>query len=157
MSSSSIANPLRRWHKNMGKLKNAVMALLTLALVMIACANDTAVRPALDTVPPSPPVGIGVAARGGDLVQIVWSQNAEADLAGYRVYRAPGETDQFSQVSTTTLVCPWFYDHVAPMETACFRVTAVDENGNESAFSQAVSIYLNNGWRNPPSQPLEPR
>lgn len=141
----------------MGTLRYGMMAVLTLAFLMIACANDTAVTPTLDTVPPSPPVGLEIASAEGDLVQIIWSRNAEPDLAGYRVYRAFSEGSSFSQVSLRTLVCPWFYDHVTPMDMACFKVTAVDESGNESAFSQAVSIYLNNGWRNPPSEPQEPR
>jgi hypothetical protein len=141
----------------MGTLRHAMMVSIVLIVLMAACARDTAVAPAIDTVPPGPPVGLGVASEGGDVVRISWSQNAEPDLAGYKVYRASIEDGLFGPVSPRTVVCPWYYEHVSPMDLACFKVTAVDENGNESAFSQAVGIYLNDGWRNPPLQPQDPR
>jgi hypothetical protein len=156
MSSDSIVHQLRRCLRQMGTFRIGLMASTVFVFLMIACGNDTAVIPA-DTAPPVAPVGLAVDNETGDLVQITWSPNAEPDLAGYRVYRSHGEDGPFSQVSVRMLVCPWFYEHVSPMETACFKVTAVDLSGNESAFSQPVGVYLNNGWRNPPSDPQQPR
>jgi hypothetical protein len=135
----------------------AAVASIVLVILTAACGRDSAGILPVDTVPPVPPVGLAVASEGGNLVRISWSQNAEPDLAGYIVYRASSSDGQYGPISPNTLLCPWYYDHVAPMDLACFRVTAVDESGNESAFSQEVGIYLNNSWRNPPSEPTDPR
>lgn len=141
----------------MGALKYAIAGLVVLIVLIAACGKDVIVGPPIDTVPPNPPVGVGITGEVGDLVRISWSQNAELDLAGYRVYRASSEDEVFMQASARALVCPWYYDHVPPMNVAYFKVTAVDESGNESAFSRAVGIYVSNGWRNPPREPQDSR
>ena len=141
----------------MATLRYVFTASIVLAVLIVGCGTDNSAEPAIDTVPPNPPVGVQVTGEGGDLVSIVWTQNAELDLAGYRVYRACDETGLFGTVSSETLLCPWYYDHVTPQNSACYKVTAVDESGNESAFSQAVSIYLNNGWRDPDRRSQDPR
>jgi hypothetical protein len=125
-------------------------------LVLVAsCSTDKTTTP-IDTMPPLPPVGLQAASEGGDLVRLSWTQNAESDLAGYKVYRSD-EQGSFGPVTAQTLICPWYYGQVTTMEAASFTVTAVDENGNESAFSDPVSVYINTGWRDRYTNPAENR
>ena len=139
----------------MGAFKYMIVAVVTILALAGACAKDEGAGPAIDAVPPLAPVGVEVSSEGADLVQIFWSPNAEADLAGYTVYRSSTADGPFGPVSTRTLQCPWFFANVTVMEMAYFRVTASDQSGNESAFSDVVGIYLNNGWRNPATERVE--
>lgn len=107
-------------------------------------------------MPPLPPVGLQAVCEGGDLVRLTWTQNAESDLVGYKLYRSD-EQGSFGPVTAQTLVCPWYYEQVPMMEATSFSVTAVDESGNESAYSDAVSVYINAGWRDRYTNPAENR
>ncbi|MFZ1948008.1 MAG: hypothetical protein WAW06_10725 [bacterium] len=141
----------------MGAIRHAVLGLTTVLVLFVGCSQDNPTTPAVDTVAPNPPVGIAVEHQGGDLVRVSWDQNAEADLAGYLIYRSSGDAE-LAQATARVLACPWYYDHVPVMgQAVCFRVTAVDEAGNESAFSEAVGIYINNGWRGGATVPIEDR
>jgi hypothetical protein len=139
----------------MGAKRDFVLGLTMVLTIFVGCSQDSSVAPAIDTVAPNPPVGIEVVHQGGDLVRISWDQNAEVDLAGYRVYKSSGGSG-FAPATSRVLACPWYYDHVQTMEQgAAFTVTAVDETGNESAFSRAVDIYINNGWRGGATTPAD--
>jgi len=139
----------------MGAFKYTIVAAVTILALAGACARDEGAGPVIDTVPPLAPVGIEVSSQGDDLVQVFWSPNADADLAGYTVYRSSTPEGPFGPISTRTLECPWFFTRVTVMEITYFRVTALDQTGNESAYSQVVGIYLNKGWRNPPMEPAD--
>jgi hypothetical protein len=52
------------------------------------------------------------------------------------------------------LLCTWWYDTVAPMTAKYYKVTAVDESGNESAFSEVFGLYNNRGGRSGPENPV---
>jgi hypothetical protein len=110
--------------------------------------------PTVDTVPPLPPVGLQIQADE-DLVAIRWDENAEVDLAGYRLYKSSYEDGPFGTVRADLVYCPWFYDDVLPMQMTYYKVTAVDESGNESAFSQIVGIYCNTDRKKQPEAPSE--
>lgn len=139
----------------MGAFRYMIVALITILALVGACARDEGAGPAIDTVPPLAPVGVFVSSTGGDVVQVYWNHNAEIDLAGYSVYMSTTADGPFGPVSTRLLECPWFMTRVERMAVTYFRVTASDESGNESAFSEVVGIYTNNGWRNPTSQAQE--
>jgi fibronectin type 3 domain-containing protein len=139
----------------MGAIRHAALGLTLILVLFVGCSQDSSTAPAVDTVAPNPPIGIMAEREGGDLVMVSWDQNAEADLAGYRVYRSSGDTG-FAPATSRVLACPWYYDHVVVMgQGVCFKVTAVDQTGNESAFSEAVAIYINNGWRGGATVPAE--
>jgi hypothetical protein len=110
--------------------------------------------PTVDTVPPVPPVGLQIGAEGG-LVAVRWEENAEVDLAGYRLYRSSFEEGPFGVATPNLVYCPWFYDDVLPMQKTYYKVTAVDQSGNESAFSQIVGIYYNTDNKVHPDAPSE--
>lgn len=86
---------------------------------------------AVDVAPPAAPAGAAVLARAGAL-EFSWSPSAEADLAGYRVYRAPrgGRAELLAELPKSTTL------HrdadVRQGVVHVYTVTAVDAAGNES-------------------------
>lgn len=87
-----------------------------------------------DVFPPAPPQGLSSIYSGG-AVELVWTANTEADLAGYNVYRLDNQTAQ--RVNKELLHTPIFRDSTAPPGmTLTYYVTAVDLSGNESKGSQ---------------------
>jgi fibronectin type 3 domain-containing protein len=100
-----------------------------------------------DTFPPATPQNVVAAVLPGDndggIVDLSWSINVEADLAGYRVYRSekPGEHGQLLQ--TELLASPAFRDSsVQGGHRYWYTVTAVDRAGNESGPSDAAPADL---------------
>jgi hypothetical protein len=75
-----------------------------------------------DTFPPRPPEGLQVIEVQG-AVEVSWSPNTEADLAGYNLYRDGVRVNEKLIVGTT-------FRDAAPGKV--YAVTAVDRRGNES-------------------------
>ncbi|MBI1787731.1 MAG: hypothetical protein HYR60_09305 [Acidobacteria bacterium] len=89
-----------------------------------------------DTFPPAVPAGLTVVA-GTDSIELAWEPNAEADLAGYRVYRAPGEGG--FELLGGIQENPAYSDRKAESGRRYrYAVSAVDRAGNESPRSAAV-------------------
>jgi hypothetical protein len=87
-----------------------------------------------DLFPPAPPQGLQSIYSAG-AVELVWTANTEADLAGYNVYRLGNQTAQ--RLNKEVLRTPIFRDATAPPGmTLTYYVTAVDLSGNESKPSQ---------------------
>jgi fibronectin type 3 domain-containing protein len=126
---------------------------MMLLVVAGSCGNDSTIAP-LDTVAPNPPLGVATMLDASRSVRISWDPNTELDLAGYRIYCSSTETGPFGQVSATLLLCPWYYAQAIPMDVTYFKVTAVDRSGNESAYSQAVIIFMSGGKPGEPSTPI---
>jgi hypothetical protein len=108
-------------------------------------ASDPLVLTTVDTFPPATPQDVVATVAspetGSPEVDLSWSINAEADLAGYRVYRSDTdhETDRGQLVAPDLLLSPAYRDtSVAPDHRYWYRVTAVDRAGNESAPSAPV-------------------
>jgi len=124
-----------------------LVSLAALSLFVGACGNDSGQgTPVIDTVAPNPPVGFQLQ-DDGDAVKITWESNAETDLAGYRLYKSSSEDGPFGLVNSEPLLCPWYYDDVLPAAMTFYRVTAMDESGNESAYSQLIGYYSRTGNR----------
>jgi len=100
-----------------------------------------------DTFPPATPQNVvaAVLPRDNDrrIVDLSWSINVEADLAGYHVYRSekPGERGQLLQ--TELLASPSYQDSaVQAGHRYWYTVTAVDRTGNESGSSDLALADL---------------
>jgi hypothetical protein len=84
-------------------------------------------------------------------VLLLWNGNRENDLAGYRVY--VGErSGRYNQVHSTGLQTFLSLDKLSPGKTYYFAVTAYDLSGNESGFSEEVSLSIP-GEIEPPQRP----
>jgi hypothetical protein len=91
-----------------------------------------------DSQPPAAPATLHVV--GGYRRALVrWPQVDEADVAGYRVYRAPTESGPFQLVTEQpTPLARYFDDSVTAGQRICYAASAVDVDGNESPRSPAA-------------------
>ena len=84
-----------------------------------------------DRFPPPPPLELVALAEGGR-VRLIWHASEAEDLAGYLVYRRGAEGD-FERLTAQPLQETEYIDATAsPGQTFSYRVTAVDQIGNES-------------------------
>ena len=105
----------------------------------------------LDVFPPDIPAGLvavpGFAEEQKPAIDLSWDPNMEPRIAGYRVYRRDvspqgqaGASDSWQRLGTELVRVPAYRD---PTVTAgrryAYRVTAVNEVGNESAPSGEVA------------------
>lgn len=100
---------------------------------------------ALDRFPPAPPAGLRAIAVTG-AVELAWSPGAEADLAGYNIYRemvaddAPAAAARV-KLNASPLDIPLFRDaSVDPATQYRYQVTAVDRDGNEGTASNEETV-----------------
>lgn len=99
---------------------------------------------ALNVFPPAVPTGLAAVATpahegSGPAIDLSWQPDAEIDVAGYAVYRreAAQPASAWRRISgTQPVVGPAFHDaHVQPGTTYEYAVTAIGQNGVESAKS----------------------
>ena len=98
-----------------------------------------------DTTPPAAPTGL-VAVAGSGAIDLNWSDNREADLAGYTVYRASQSGGPYTALNGALLAASAYSDaSVTAGTTYWYVVTASDASPNESALSAEVSATANGG------------
>ncbi len=109
-----------------------------------ALSNVVMVARLLDTAPPSTPSGLAASRETPSNVRVQWNDNAEADLAGYRVYRAVAAAGPFTLISGGSLVvASEFLDTSVPDSNAVwYQVSAVDATSNESARTASFRLWL---------------
>lgn len=91
-----------------------------------------------DTFAPARPEGlVGVGSEGA--VSLIWTANADADLAGYLVLRAVAPATQLEPITATPIPDTNFRDTVAGGSRVTYAVQAVDKAGNRSAASAPIS------------------
>jgi hypothetical protein len=96
----------------------------------------------LDRFPPPRPSGL-VALTEGSQVRLVWEASEADDLAGYRIYRRSPDTQELRPVTDRPVASPGYTDReLAAGATYTYQVTAVDEEGNESAPSESVTAAI---------------
>ena len=120
-----------------------LFAILALGLCLTGCSDTTStVAPqaaVLDTAPPAVPTGLN-AATGRSTVKLAWRPNVtDFDLQGFHVYRvAFGQTWPLTEEPVTGT---GFVDRAPLLGYTIYAVTAVDQNGNESAWTQIRYNY----------------
>lgn len=94
-----------------------------------------------DVAPPAVPVGVTTVAQA-DAVDVSWSPSPEADLAGYRVYRAPegGAPSRLAEIPPGQTT--WRDERPGRGGLYLYTVTAFDQAGNESAPSKPAEGHL---------------
>ena len=127
-------------------LERVARATLDGKPVEAASAPSVTVRvDAKDVFPPAVPTGLqAVADATGHAIDLSWQPNTEADLAGYRVYRREvGLNAPPVRISAAVEPAATFRDAEAePGKTYAYSVSAVDQDGNESARSPEVEEKL---------------
>jgi hypothetical protein len=95
-----------------------------------------------DVFPPAVPTGVQAvssSAGGQSFVDLTWSLNSEADLAGYNVYRHEAGA-QPVKINSELVKTPAFRDgNVTAGHTYVYSVSAVDVRANESGRSEDTS------------------
>jgi fibronectin type 3 domain-containing protein len=114
-------------------------------------ATANATRPS-DLEKPAIPTGLD-AAGGSGTADLHWDDNTETDLAGYRVYRSANGIDGWTQINVGLLTESSYHD-TTPTWSAInyYRVTAVDQAGNESDPATAQA-FVSDGDTSAPFQP----
>ncbi|MFI5237052.1 MAG: right-handed parallel beta-helix repeat-containing protein [Ignavibacteriales bacterium] len=93
-------------------------------------------------LPPRAPVNLNVVVD--TLIILNWNRNTEADFNHYNLYR---DTTSNFQIDSTKLIASLtdtFYYHIIPskVESLYFKLTAVDNQGNESNPSEEVGVLI---------------
>jgi fibronectin type 3 domain-containing protein len=92
-------------------------------------------------------------ARVDDSIQIQWPMSTELDVAGYHLYRSMKADEGFERINPDLIpfTDPIFMDDtIEPGNQYFYRVTAIDEHGNESEKSVVVNRQVAD-FRPPPS------
>ena len=88
----------------------------------------------------APAIPVRVTAQAGlNSIELAWERAPEADVSGYRVYRSCGTEAEF-QVLAASVEAPAYSDRqIASGATCRYRITSLDQAGNESTPSDAVT------------------
>jgi len=106
-------------------------------------AEPTSVSPSLDGTPPSAPEGFSFAATTS-YYRLAWSPSPDADVAKYQVYLYqpdPSRDNSYVMIGETTTSDFALPASISGIE-AYFRVRAVDQTGNRSAYSDAYGATI---------------
>lgn len=96
-----------------------------------------------DTRPPTSPIDLSGRIDSTGIVHLKWRANTEKDLWGYRVFFANNKTDEFSLCSAEIGTKPIFIDTIRLDNLSSeiyYKVVALDRRGNNSTFSEILTI-----------------
>jgi hypothetical protein len=101
-------------------------------------------------LPPRPPVNLTV--EVDTLIKFGWNKNTEADFNHYNLYRDTTNNFLIDSTKLVASIIDTFYNHIIPagVESLYFKLTAVDNQGNESNPSEEVGVLITgveNEWK----------
>lgn len=108
----------------------------------------------VDRTPPSIVRDVDARVTPNDVVQVTWPVSVDPDVAGYYVYRADDMNDEYVRLNDELLdVLETVYldTTVVGRNSYFYRVSAVDESGNEGERSNAAMAIVER--RPPPPAP----
>jgi hypothetical protein len=91
----------------------------------------------VDTFAPVAPKGLSAVSTDG-AINLIWEPNAEADLAGYDVWRGRLPEARLVRITEAPIPDTSFLDNVQPGVRFVYAVVAVDKAGNHSDPSNRV-------------------
>jgi len=127
---------------NSGTIKDAAENPANVTLPSPGATNSLGTNKALviDGIVPAVPQGV-TATAGNAQVSLSWTANTETDLANYKVYRST--TTGFTPSSDNKIAEPTTNSYIDLYRTNgttyYYKISAVDNTGNESDFSSQVS------------------
>lgn len=77
----------------------------------------------------------------GRAIRLRWSSLRE-DIAGYNLYKQGPQDDEFVLIKENTANTFFVDNDISEGETYTYRLTEIDEEGNESTFAQTVTISV---------------
>jgi hypothetical protein len=89
--------------------------------------------------PQTIPVTLTLSAPATSSAALTWNANTDSDLAGYKVYRATASGAYGAPIATLGNVTGYTATGLTVGTTYFFVITAYDQAGNESVFSNEVS------------------
>ena len=92
-----------------------------------------------DTVAPGPPAGLKVGAQDSG-AWLDWDRSPEPDVHTYKVCRGTAAGGPYTEVASNLLVSKWIDHGVTNGTSYHYVVTALDNSGNESPFSDEVAV-----------------
>lgn len=116
----------------MKNFKSIFYLIITAAfLVLISCCYE-----GCDNEPPAVPRGLH-SITGDQEVMLIWYENTEPDLAGYRIYRSLTPSGYYYEIGQTNL--DYFLDFgLLNGQTYYYAIVAFDYNDNESDLSYEI-------------------
>jgi hypothetical protein len=137
----------------MKKTWRYLYGILSVTIPLFYGCDSSPSKPNIDVTPPAVPQGLTIDRIGNGAVELSWSAVRDADLKGYSVYWRGGASvdtlnaNKLFTTSTAASISGLDYNTIY-----FFAVTALDRNGNESAFSiQERGIPSNITSPSPPS------
>lgn len=93
-----------------------------------------------DSFSPAAPQNV-VSLNQEGTARILWDANRELDLSGYFVYKGTGP-DQLQKSSPLITISNYQDRQVEPGSTYYYRISAIDQAGNESPPSETVNVTI---------------
>ena len=114
--------------------------LFSLSMVMVftlLCFSGCSKKKPVDKLAPTVPNGIAITAVSSSEIKVSWKPSADdsGKIKNYKIYR----NGKYLAATDKTAMSD---KNLTPKVKFCFRVSAVDEAGNESAHSTEVCAIL---------------
>ena len=113
-------------------------------------AFDINLEDFVDVTPPADVVGLAIETTLTDRVRMIWNQNIETDLAGYKVY-VDGVLYATLGLQNNIMITG-----LSQSTSYAIKVTAYDEAGNESSLSSATEVTATTGSASDVTSPTIP-
>ncbi|WP_421896743.1 DUF7594 domain-containing protein [Marinoscillum sp.] len=101
---------------------------------------------------PATPTDLSATALDDNKIDLTWGAVAEADLSHYNILRSTDNGSTYEQIVEGNLTESFTDTGLSPSTTYYYKVTSVDDSGNESGASVAVSATTDG----PPPAPTAP-
>lgn len=97
----------------------------------------------IDSIPPAVPINLEAKVDSLGHVALKWQPNTDADILGYRVFRANEKHEEFSQLTGHTVLTNSYADSInikTLSKKVYYKVLAVDQRQNWSGFSDILEV-----------------
>ncbi|MDR0768520.1 MAG: hypothetical protein LBE71_01230, partial [Dysgonamonadaceae bacterium] len=97
----------------------------------------------IDSIPPAVPIGLKVEIDSLGVAHLIWNENQEPDLLGYRVLRSFTENEEKSSITPKFITLNHYIDSLSldlGNSFVYYSLTAIDERYNESIPCETVKV-----------------